>query len=273
MNYIVATDLDGTLLDDSGEVSTYTKSVITRLLETGISIIPCTARSVSELPKGLLETDIRYFVCTNGSVIYDRETESVVKSYLLDSKVAFDILDRLDLTNVFVNLIHEGQVYSEYRFYDAYFEAGLLKQEWIDSMQRSRISVESTYEKLKEVKKLDKLHMNFLTKEDRDRVKDEIGFSDDFIVQYSDDLNLEITNKSSNKGISAKYVMKLLNAESKMLLSFGDNYNDIPLLNAADISVRMSNGVSELKNHATDVTDFNNHEDGVVKYILKTLFE
>ena len=52
-------------------------------------------------------------------------------------------------------------------------------------------------------------------------------------------------------------------------LSIGDGMNDIEMLNQSAIGVAMKNASAQVQAYADDVTDYDNNEAGVGKYIMK----
>ena len=56
-------------------------------------------------------------------------------------------------------------------------------------------------------------------------------------------------------------------------MAFGDSGNDEPLLLSAHIGVTMKNGTKRALKKARLVSDYTNHEDGVIKMIEKLIGE
>lgn len=51
-------------------------------------------------------------------------------------------------------------------------------------------------------------------------------------------------------------------------IAFGDNYNDMDMLNFVGLGVAMNNAPKDVKQMANDVTDDNNH-DGIYRFLRK----
>ncbi|MDP9821213.1 HAD family hydrolase [Nocardioides massiliensis] len=96
MYKLVATDLDGTLLDSRGEVSPRTREVISALEERGIVVVFVTGR-----PLRWMETlwehvgDHGLAVCSNGGIVYDVRTHRVVRSRTIPRTTGLEVADRL----------------------------------------------------------------------------------------------------------------------------------------------------------------------------------
>ena len=69
---LIASDLDGTLLNEQSRISRENLDAITALTEKGVYFVPSTGRTYTEIPEQITEhPSIRYFIYSNGSVIYD----------------------------------------------------------------------------------------------------------------------------------------------------------------------------------------------------------
>lgn len=84
---LVATDVDGTLLDDDHTISERTVSAISRAVAAGAGFVLVTGRPprwippiVARLPAGL----VRLCVCANGAVLYDAVDDVVLGAHTLD---------------------------------------------------------------------------------------------------------------------------------------------------------------------------------------------
>jgi Cof subfamily protein (haloacid dehalogenase superfamily) len=83
---------------------------------------------------------------------------------------------------------------------------------------------------------------------------------------------IEIYTPITNKGKALKHVADYLGFDRQSIIAFGDAHNDIDMLQFAGLGVAMKNASEDLKLHADDITSFDNTEDGIVHY-LKEFFE
>ena len=84
---LVATDVDGTLLDDRDAVTPRTVAALTRAVEAGTGFVLVTGRPprwippiVAKLPDGL----VRLCVCANGAVLYDAAEDRLLGAHTLE---------------------------------------------------------------------------------------------------------------------------------------------------------------------------------------------
>jgi hydroxymethylpyrimidine pyrophosphatase-like HAD family hydrolase len=93
---LIASDLDGTLLDPGGRVSGRTRAALDRARAAGLEIVLVTGRPprwVRDLPAAAGAHTV--VVCANGALLYDVDEHDVVDHAPLDSDLAIDLVDTL----------------------------------------------------------------------------------------------------------------------------------------------------------------------------------
>lgn len=91
---LVATDLDGTLLDPAGRVSPFTRAVLERVWAAGIETLFVTARPprwIDELADAVGGHGLA--ICANGAFVYDVARRTVVRAHTMDQALAVAIAD------------------------------------------------------------------------------------------------------------------------------------------------------------------------------------
>ncbi len=261
----IATDLDGTLLNNNGQIFEYTKKIIDQLIELGVEVIPSTARAFSDLPTSLMDTKIRYFICSNGAMIYDRKNETLLFSYELNTTIAKEILEKIKGCDKVITIVKNGIVYSSEVIQDV-LRFQNIKETDIERICKTRKLVKSVDPYLNEFDTLDKLHLNFYTPEQRISCLKMIPDSKDYVCASSG-LNIEITHPLATKGHAILEICEFLKLDSKKIIAFGDNLNDSALFEVAQIKVAMKNAKEELKLQADVITEKDNQEEGVAHYL------
>ena len=111
-NYkIIVTDLDGTLLNDSSEISRENLSAIKTLLDSGVHFVPSSGRTYSEIPQKLKNFDnMRFVIHSNGAVVYDRVTGKRIRT-CLDNSTVVKIMDILKKYECHITFRCEGECY------------------------------------------------------------------------------------------------------------------------------------------------------------------
>ncbi|MBE6589691.1 MAG: HAD family phosphatase, partial [Ruminococcaceae bacterium] len=83
-NYkIVSADLDSTLLSSDMTVSRENEEAIHALAQQGVHFVPNTGRTFGEIPEAVKQNpDIRYIIYSDGSAIYDKQSDTTKGAYL-----------------------------------------------------------------------------------------------------------------------------------------------------------------------------------------------
>ena len=77
---------------------------------------------------------------------------------------------------------------------------------------------------------------------------------------------IEVMNKEMNKGIALKRVADYYQIPKERIIAFGDESNDLEMIDYAGIGVAMGNAIDELKSVANYVTD-TNENNGVANFL------
>ena len=93
---LIASDVDGTLIDDHNQITPATREVLERAAVAGVELILSTGRPprwIPEIADQLVGTPaaVRYAVCANGAIIYDVRDDAV----LFAAELAPDVLETL----------------------------------------------------------------------------------------------------------------------------------------------------------------------------------
>lgn len=96
-------------------------------------------------------------------------------------------------------------------------------------------------------------------------------FSDQFNVVISGELWLDVTDRQVNKGLALSRLQSMWSVLPEETLVFGDQLNDLEMLQEAKFSYAMKNAQPEVKQIASFVTDYDNNNEGVVRQIEKIL--
>lgn len=263
-------DLDGTLIDGSRKISDESLKILKAELDDGLVFSVATARSASTAlpitePLGL-KTPL---VLMNGAVLFDPLTHTYPLVNLIDKPCAEKILAACGKAGVYGFMFaEEGGVMKVYHnklktvnkqvYHSA--RSGLPLKKFIEIQDFYRHTGERIvyFSFVGEEAPLRRLYallgdiggINFTMYEDK--------FAGTFF--------LEIFSENASKAKTVSRLKAMLGAEK--VIAFGDNYNDMSLFEAADISVAVSNAVPELKK-AADFTVPNDDFGGVARFIAQ----
>ena len=81
---------------------------------------------------------------------------------------------------------------------------------------------------------------------------------------------VEIVKKGLNKAVGIDYIAKQMGIPQSRIIAFGDEDNDLEMIDYAGIGVAMGNGIHALKSIANEITSSNN-EDGIGHFLADCL--
>lgn len=84
--------------------------------------------------------------------------------------------------------------------------------------------------------------------------------------------SIDIVPQDTNKGIALKELGGHFNIPMEQVVAFGDNKNDLEMIQEAGLGIAMKNAVPLIKEKADTITQYDNDHAGVLKEI-KTIFD
>lgn len=263
MNYkVLCSDLDSTLLSTKDDVSDFTIKEIKRIQQT-IRVILVSARMPSAMYylQKRLGIEQHPIICYNGALILhgDKKLLSIpIPSAIL--RGVFKMSSPLDI---------DLGIYSDDIWFVPKTSERVEKEIRHTKTQPTLQPTEVTLSLL-QVSGAHKV-MLMCNKESADQIipRLENKFSDDLNIYRSNDTLIEIAPKSVSKRSAITHILKQ-SETLKDVIAFGDNYNDIEMIEAAGCGVAVANARAEVKAIADYVT-LANTEDGVADFVKKHL--
>lgn len=258
---LIASDLDGTLLNDEHKISEYNKRIISEVRKKGIKFILSTGRPTSAASKFLddlnIETDMISF---NGAMITDRSGKILYEDNL-ESDIGKELIDIAKKYKVY----YQGFLGERWNISDS-------KSEWlnfyISIAQINNYNV--GFENIKDFSfsKFMFIGENNILKEivlELDKnLKDKVYYT------FSRPVYLEVHNPNVSKANALSFLLNKYNIKRENIMAFGDNNNDIEMLETAGISVAVENAENTVKEKAKYITK-SNIENGVGYFINEYL--
>lgn len=278
---LVASDVDGTLINNEHKISSYTKEVVSKLKSKGIEFVIATGRSYDgalDIAKQLDIVKEGYgLICLNGLRTYHLPGEDY---HELPTMSYEECVKMEELGKKY----HMGILYC----YDDIIYFQMEEIAYLDytiGMKAERMRFFKDGSKTKDVKSLNDIKHRFENGEGI--LKIVYVQSDDFMeliqprVKKDLDPNydallvgqgwLEIMPKSVTKGEALIEYAQSMGIKPEEIMAFGDAENDISMISRVGHGVAMANGMDSLKAVASDIA-LRNDEDGVANYILDKLF-
>ncbi|MBF7019472.1 HAD family phosphatase [Staphylococcus sp. 18_1_E_LY] len=283
---LIATDMDGTLLNAAHEISEENIQAIEYAQSQGITVVIATGRAFYEANTPVAQTDLKVpYICLNGAEVRD-ESFNISSTSNLNRELIDRITDILNRDNIYYQIYTNIGIYTEnpQRDLDIYIDiaeragqkadvdkikAGIQKR-----IDNGTLKVVDNYDKIKDTP--GEIVMKILAFDSDldkiDRVSEELAQSGSLAVSSSSRGNIEITHADAQKGIALQTIADRLQVDMSEVMAIGDNLNDISMLEHAGYSVAMANATSEVKATAKFETE-SNEDSGVGKAIMKLLKE
>jgi Cof subfamily protein (haloacid dehalogenase superfamily) len=264
----ICTDIDGTLLDKNKELSQRTIRAFGSL-EDDIPVILASSRMPSAMRHLQQQLNIlnNPLICFNGGYVihYNQSRFEVLDTVLIPVAVCAEIIALTKDTDVHISLYCEDE-----------WHAPKMDQWTEREIKNTKVEpVFSLYDQVlekwqKEAKGGHKV-MAMGPEEEIKVLGDMIEkiYGNDLHVYRSKSTYLEIAPKTISKASALELLLKSnYNIAMEEVVAFGDNYNDIEMLQKAGLGVAVGNAREEVKSVANEIT-LPNIEDGVAVCIEK----
>ncbi|MCD1145945.1 Cof-type HAD-IIB family hydrolase [Kocuria sp. LUK] len=261
VSYLVALDVDGTLVDHDGHMSPAVREAARAVRAAGHHVVVSTGRSKgATLPVvELIGQESGYAVCSNGGMTLELdpalpEYHRVLECVSFDPGQALEALERRLPTAKFALETEDGSFYSTERFQDSSFgiEAVGVDLHELAGMKAVRMVVYSTEH----------------TPEEFALAIDEAGLHG---VTYSVGWSawLDIAANGVSKASALEQVRRRLGVDPAHTIAIGDGRNDIEMLDWAARGVAMGQAPDEVVAVCHEVTH-SVYDDGAAT-VLRTL--
>lgn len=283
---VIASDMDGTLLNSAHEISEENRKAIKKAIDNGVKFVIATGRgfdSVHELAaKNGLECE---FVLMNGAEYRDSKGNLIEKIDLDKSK-----------TKDIVSIMHKhglcDKIFTNHGMYTTCTEEEALegmafqlqvmnpKLTFEEAMAEARsfngmgdiqyiTDIDEFLSGDMEIRKIFGFHTEISV---LDQTKEEVEALGDLAILSSYATNIEITDIKAQKGFILGKVVDEMGISRDDVMILGDSFNDYSLFTEFKNSFAMENAMEHIKKIATYITDTNDN-DGVAKAIYKMIPE
>lgn len=261
---MIALDLDGTLNNDEKKITPKTKEALIAVQKKGVKVVLASGRPTSGLKRESDALELEKYngilLSYNGGKVVDATTKEVIYEKSLPNETAVRLLKHMEDFEV-SPIVDNGKHY------------------YTTSKDEFMIEFESRLNNLgiKEVE-------NVADAVDFNPVKVLIAAPKEYLVPASEKIMepfkkelsfvqstpfyLEATMKGINKASSLQAVCDKLNISPDEIMAFGDEHNDLTMIEFAGLGVAMGNACAKLKEVADEVT-LSNNDDGIAHTLNK----
>jgi len=262
-------DLDGTLLHSDALPSEHTVETVNFLVEKGYNITFATARSISSAAEILPDFRLKLpVVMMNGVCLTDINSKKQLNVFSMSREVArkaIEIFERHGRPPMHFTIDEKGEICVDYKLIKSEYEREFME------VRRSR------YNHFVQCREYDTSSgAVYLSAIDRKetveaiveelKLLDGIGFTY-YLDTYSDgQYFIEVYSSLAGKQNAINLMKERYGFDR--VVAFGDNGNDVEMLQNADIGIAVGNAQQSAKLVADLVID-TNENDGVAKYLME----
>lgn len=275
---LIATDIDGTLVNSKGKIPSWTKEILLKWQKQGGKIALVSGRNYTDCIPLIEDLHLSeyggYIIGANGQFIQNCTTHHKTEQeklsieqclWIIDSAKSMQLVSVLGFNNHLYNVgtgfsLFVSKLYSVarklqwiYRQVDGYPQTNTTDIRPYLTEGLGKIGFFSRYQKLLQFEK--KLHQEFPNQ-----------FDTYFVAKNW----LEVTKKGTSKGNALIQLCKIEKLNLEETIAFGDGGNDLSLLETAGIGIAMGNSMPQLKEKADLICDSNKNE-GLAKFVEQHL--
>lgn len=241
----VACDLDGTLLlNGAQKVDKTAVECIGKLLDNGIIVAPASGRQITSL-KRLFEpvSDRLAYIAENGALV-EYQGKTIGKTPM-ERQFALDIIeDVINQPNCEVLVSGEHTAYIKPKTEEYYYR--------MTKIVNYHTTLVNDFSEINEdILKIAVCDLSGI-RNSKDHFINKWG--DKASVLVSGELYLDLMDKSVNKGKGIGQIQEYFGLSKNECMAFGDNYNDIAMLDMVTESYVMEKAVDDVKKHGKYIT-------------------
>ena len=281
---VIASDMDGTLLNSRHKICSENIKAIRMAEDKGIKFVIVTGREYESVKPIINANELRCQCILMNGAEYRDEDGNILESININKKRFIQIVDILKNDGGSILLFTNDGIYTTSNKEDAFnavvkeiqtFEVGVSYEEALE-----KAKTHPNFTKLKYIEDINKFSESgievrkILTfNDDLDKVverKKQLSDIEDLAVSSSFYNNIEITNVSAQKGIILGKYADNNGIPRDEIMVLGDSFNDYSMFTEFNLSFAMGNAIPEIKEVAKYITDTNDNA-GVAKAIYNAI--
>lgn len=261
---MIASDLDGTLLDSSKQLPEDLHDMIVRLEERKIDFVPVSGRAYARLYRQFEPDSGRMsFVCSNGCVVMHRG--ELIHCTAFEEEELRLVMEKVRA----VPGLHSCLC----GIHTVYYESAAEKYKDILLEFFENITCVDRLEDLIGTEPFTKVsNMDPLGVQENSFPKLKSLMSH-FSVADAGDNWLDVSPKKGDKGTGIRALCERLEIRPDEIMVFGDFPNDLPMMKMTGNSWCMKNGHENVKRVSGHITRWTNDENGVLRTIEEEIFQ
>ncbi len=269
---LVATDLDGTLLDKSGSLGGDTLAAIGELSKRGVECAIATGRAYSEIPEALCNCpEIRYIVYSNGAVLLDKKSGEQIK-VCIEEKTLLQMIPILEEYEVQICVHIDGANYYDARYplreYQEYFH---LPDTYIRCVLGGSRAMENVFDFMRaHADSVEVFSLYFRNDEALSACAARLSALGGLYITYTAAGNFEVFDLRAGKDRALLRLAEHTGISLAEMITVGDSDNDTAMTRAAGLGLAVRNASPALLSVADAVAGEGG--DGVMRFVLENYF-
>lgn len=266
MYKLFAIDMDDTLLAKDLTISRVNQKAIQKARKAGVKIVICSGRATSSLWPYIQELDLvqpkEYTISYNGAMIIENSNQRKCFYRGISQTYTQHLLDVANQWGIDVQLYIEDDLVVD-KITDRIHQYVIMS-----GMNVVEVGNLNTYIKGETIKVLFNGNHEVLKKA---VVELEPWIQGKLHMFFSKPEYLEFVNIEANKGLAVLHLAKELGIERENIMTIGDSFNDLYMIEAAGMGIAVANAHPDIKKLADYVTEKTHEEDAVAEAIGKFL--
>ncbi|MCU8611948.1 pyridoxal phosphatase [Klebsiella pneumoniae] len=269
---VIALDLDGTLLTSKKTILPASLEALARAREAGYQVIVVTGRhhvAIHPFYQALaLDTPA---ICCNGTYLYDYHAKKVLAADPMPVEQAVSLTAMLAKQQ-----IHGLAYVDDAMLYEHPTGHVIRTRNWAQALPEDQRPVFAQVDSLAQaVREVNAVWKFALTDDDIPRLQrfaQQVGETLGLECEWSWHDQVDIARAGNSKGKGKRLAQWVADQGLSMqdVVAFGDNYNDLSMLEAAGTGVAMGNAVDEVKARANIVIG-DNESTSIAEFIYRQL--
>lgn len=281
---LIASDMDGTLLNDDHMISEENLKAIRKAQEMGRHFTIVTGRDYGAVKSYLEECNLKCECILSNGAEYRDVNGNVIESIHMNKDTVKAIFDILNEENLCIQLMTNKGSYITNKDSDKkaiidrfkLFNPKMSEEEVVEFVEefhktRGMNYIDDVYEILESDIDILKI-VTFDNDADLiARLKEKLKENTtDAAIASTFSNDIEISHIEAQKGLILAKVIEKMGIDRSEVIVLGDSFNDYSMFAEFENSYAMENAIQEIKEIAKYITDTNNN-DGVAKAIYKSL--
>ena len=282
---VIASDMDGTLLNEEHQVSQRTADVIKKACENGMRFMVVTGRTFQGAIQGLGESGFACdYIVSSGAQVRNSAKEVVFNGLLKmeDCKKIHAVLKKYQVYSIFCTDYleyclgnekeFEQNILSHIKAFDETIPVNELKSHPMYSILKEKTARVDDFGQLEKMQlPISKIFLFVDFGSMPEGLEEELKEISNMAISSSGDNNLEITDVTAQKGPVVKKYIESLGYTMDEVMLLGDSMNDYSMLSMDfGATIAMENADPEIKKICKYVTK-SNKEDGVAYAVEELL--